>query len=443
MLSPTRPRRARRAGTVVVLLLIAVVVAAACGGSGNDAKRGARATDNSKALGGRDLVKYLEQPGDQVITLPDGTYRGGDVHAPHKATNGRYGGWLVLKAASQHGVVVDLAGRELRLDEQTSRVAFVGFKFVNGSVRALGHDIAFWYSDHTFPADEWLKQAPNPNHPERGYYRAPRTVYANERSVRNVGFYGSDFHDAATAITISDSNGVLLQGVHIWRLGDGGVDPQDAVHADAIGGVGGGSEDLTVKDTWIQGRVVLKDSANGDGGGPHENFLFEDVWVSDSPSSAFIFTSIKHDDPRGIFGVLRNVRMWDSNNGNDRVEIIDDETSSRPNTNQQRIDVRENNVSHDAPPDGTPSPADTWRRNHPYDSWPRNLPFDVKTPDAAPGTTGGSNGGGGTPWVLAGIVLVVVVLAGLVWRGRRRRRRPGPPEPPEYRDPVRDDSVRV
>jgi hypothetical protein len=62
--------------------------------------------------GSRNIVDYIRQPGDQVIDVPDGTYRGGDVSAPHDATDGPYNGWLVLRAETKGGVVVDLADAE-------------------------------------------------------------------------------------------------------------------------------------------------------------------------------------------------------------------------------------------------------------------------------------------------------------------------------------------
>ena len=36
--------------------------------------------------------------GDQVVVVPNGTYRGGEVNAAHPATSGPLKGWLVLVA---------------------------------------------------------------------------------------------------------------------------------------------------------------------------------------------------------------------------------------------------------------------------------------------------------------------------------------------------------
>ena len=98
------------------------------------------------------VVDYLAMPGDQAVTVPNGTYRGGTSTVDRPATNGPYKGWLVLVAQSQGGVVVDLSAAPLTLAANAGRVMFVGFRFVNGTVSVEGHDVAFWYTDHTFPA---------------------------------------------------------------------------------------------------------------------------------------------------------------------------------------------------------------------------------------------------------------------------------------------------
>jgi hypothetical protein len=316
------------------------------------------------------ITDYIELRGDQVVTVPDGRYRAGDVNAPHAATAGAYKGWLVLRAQSMHGVVVDLRGAELELGERTTRVAFVGFKFVNGSIRIKGQDLAFWYTDHTFPAREWVDQAADERHPERGYYRAPRTIYADEGTVRRVNFYGTDVHDTGTAMLVSRSKQLQLRGVHMWDLSDDGLDPQDVVHPDAIGGVAGQSEDLTVLDSWIQGRIMLID-ANGSktSGGPHRNLRFENVWVSHSPSGGFTFTSRKPAAPWGIFGTRTNIRSWGHNNGLDRLEIIDGRQIRDANTQPSRVNVVDRGIVKSAPAANEPSPAAVWRTSNPYGDW--------------------------------------------------------------------------
>ncbi|MCU1429542.1 MAG: Esterase [Actinomycetia bacterium] len=318
---------------------------------------------------GSNLSTYIALHGDQTVTVANGTYHAGTVSAPHPATSGAYRGWLVLRAESEHGVVVDLAGAALTLDSSTSRVLFVGFRFVNGSVFAYGNNIGFWYTDHTFPANVWAAQSPNPSRPELGRYRAPRTVYTNAPSSNYVSFYGSDAHDTGTSFMISYSNNMLLQGVKTWNLSDLGLDPQDVVHPDAIGGVSGNTHGLRVLDTWIKGRIMIEDSKDGVSGGPFDGFLFQNDWISNSPSGGFTFTAVKHTTPRGIFGRRVDVRSWDHHNGLDRLEIIDGRQLYTPNTQTSRVNVVDGGISKVAPPAGSVSPADNWRASHPYNDW--------------------------------------------------------------------------
>ncbi len=307
---------------------------------------------------GRNLSPYIKLAGDQVITVPNGTYTAGTVSAPHAATAGPEHGWLVLEAQSPYGVVVDLSKAPLTLDKSTSHVMFVGFKFVNGSVFAYGSDITFWYTDHTFPADVWVKQAPNPKYPEQGLYRAPRTVYTNTATSHRVSFYGSDVHDTATAFLVSMSDHTMLEGVSIWNLSDMGVDPQDVVHPDAIGGAVGGTTGLTVRDSWIKGRVMIEDAPGNGGspGGPFDDFLFDNSWVSNSPSSGFTFTAAKTTSPRGVFGTLNNVRSWANHNGYARIDQIDGKQYYTPNKVPSRVDVPQT-LSTDPPSPSDPGPA--------------------------------------------------------------------------------------
>ncbi|MCU1426577.1 MAG: hypothetical protein JWL83_577 [Actinomycetia bacterium] len=320
---------------------------------------------------GRNLTSYIKQSGDQIIQVPNGTYTAGTVSAPHAATSGAQHGWLVLKAQSPLGVVVDLAHAPLMLTSSTSRVLFVGFKFVNGSVYAYGSDLAFWYTDHSFPADVWSRQAPNPRYPEQGLYRAPRTVYTNATTSKRVSFFGVDAHDTATSFMISGSTDMTLQGTNIWNLSDLGLDPQDVVHVDAIGGVSGNTSGLTVRNSWIRGRIMIEDAAGHGGsvGGPFTNLLFADTWVSNSPSSGFTFTAAKQTSPRGVFGALSNVHSWGNNNGYARIDIVDGKQYHQSNVISSRVNVAESGVVAAAPPYGSISPSTQWRNAHPYDAW--------------------------------------------------------------------------
>jgi hypothetical protein len=339
---------------------------------------------------GSNLADYVRLAGDQVVVVPNGTYRGESVTAAHPATSGPLKGWLVLVAESKHGAVVDLTGSALRLESGTSRVMFVGFKFVNGSIFVNGTDITFWHTDHTFPANVWRAQAPDPNNPDAGYYRAPRTVYVDFGAQR-VRFAGSDLHDTCGAVKPGGGAAdIILEGVHVWAISDMGLDPNDICHADAITAVGGLTTRFTVRDSWIQGRMMFQDVGRvcgsscmsttlnqiptREGGGPHAGLLFERSWFSHSGSDGFVVSSIRASDPRGIFGVRRDLYSWGHNGGHDRIDIVADtsgnlNSSYTPNFTPARINVIDTNIIKTAPPAGATSPAEAWRATHPLTSW--------------------------------------------------------------------------
>jgi hypothetical protein len=369
----------------------------------------------SRIAGEASISRYVSMPGDQVVTVPDGTYTGGTVSAPHPATHGKNRGWLVLRARTKDGVVVDLAGNQLTLDAQTSRVLFVGFRFVNGSIRVYGHDIAFWYTDHTFSAQVWARQAADPSHPERGYYRAPRTIYVDQSSSVRDSFYGTDAHDTGTAFLISRSSQLSLTGVHTWNLTDAGLDPNDVVHSDAIGDATGTTHHFSIRSSWIEGRILVEDSAGqgGSKGGPNRDMLFEDLWSSGSPSVGFIFTSGKATEPRGIFGRRVRVRSWGHHAQQDRIDTIDG-VRVDPNADPRRIDIVDEQVVTTPPPPNAKSPAATWRADHPYESWPSYFGFA----SSSQGT-----GALGIALLAAGVVALLATSFFTVFHRRRRVRR--------------------
>jgi hypothetical protein len=303
------------------------------------------------------LTDFLALRGDQAVVVPNGTYRGGFSDVGRAATSGPYKGWLVLVAESPGGAVVDLAGTPLELGPNSSRVMFVGFKFVNGSIYVEGHDINFWYTDHSFPANVWASQSS---------YRAPRTVYT--RDAERVRFFGSKLHDTGTAMVTGNSEDILLEGVEIWNLSDMGVDPRDVVHPDAIGAVKGNTLRFTLSDSWVRGRIMFIDADNGEGG-PHRDLLFQRLWVSDSPSAGFTFSSVKGSQPYGVFGARRDVWSWGHNNRKDRIDNLGGAHVYTGNTQPHRVNVIDTNVHASPPPAGMPSPPEKWRATHPYAAW--------------------------------------------------------------------------
>jgi hypothetical protein len=318
---------------------------------------------------GRDLRSYTKLAGDQVVVLPNGTYTAGTVSAPHNATNGIDKGWLVLEAQSPGGVTVNLANTGLTLDASTSRILFVGFKFVNGPIFTYGTDIAFWYTDHSYPATTWAAQ---------GYkFNSNDTMHAYATTSKGISLYGSDLHDAGDAIDVSNSTGTHLEGVNIWNLTDGGskLDPQDHVHPDAIDATTGNVTNLSVSYSWIRGDIMVQDGATAKtSGGPDTGLVFSHTWVSNSPSAGFQFNSSRTTTPRGIFGQLNDVRMFSEHSGYGRIDRVDGKMYYSPNQVPSRVNVTETQVSNSAPSTdaatlNAESPAQQWRAAHPYDSW--------------------------------------------------------------------------
>jgi hypothetical protein len=283
------------------------------------------------------LAEYVGMRGDQVVVVPNGTYRGGEANTAHPATSGPYKGWLVLVAQSPRGAVIDMRDAPLTLGSNASRVLFVGFKFVNGSIDAEGNHLWFWHTEHTFPQGAW----------NRGVHRSPDAVHAYSSSAYDIRFYGSDVHDVCDGFDVSNSNTVVLQGVHIWDTYGVG----DACHDDAIDAVQGNSSNLTVLDSWIQGRVMLEDDK-----GPLVGMLFQNVWVSESPSAGFTFSA----GGAGISGERKDIFSWGHNNGEDVIAF-------------GRANVLDSNVRATPPPGGSASPHERWRWGHAYGSWAEAL----------------------------------------------------------------------
>jgi hypothetical protein len=277
---------------------------------------------------------YVSMRGDQVVVVPNGVYSGADVNVGHPATAGPLRGWLVLVAQSPLGAVVDMRSKPLELGAGTSRVLFVGFKFVNGSVDVEGDHVWFWRTDHTFG---------NPN----GNYLTPDGVHVYASSANDVRFYGSDIHQVCDGIDISNSHNVLLEGVHIWDT----YESRSPCHNDANDGVNGNIQNFTVRDSWIEGRIALEARK-----GPIAGIVADHTWVSGSPSSGFALTA-----GHALTLVRRDVYSWGHNNGLDL------------HTLGSGSKVSSSDVHDSAPPRGMPSPPDQWRAANPYNGFSRVL----------------------------------------------------------------------
>jgi hypothetical protein len=300
-----------------------------------------------------DLLEYIALPGDQVVTVPDGTYSGGSVVASHPETEGQYGGWLILQAETKHGVTVT---GDLNLEAGTSRVMFVGFRFANARVFVNGEHIAFWYSDHVFPDIDWYTEG-RPI-PRQVFLRHPGTM---------IWLLGADLHDAvASPINISGVVNVDITGVEVYDIDEPhGSDPEDLSHINVISLLGGATTDLYVSDSYFRGARLNHQTDAGDVTG----LRYENVWFTEAFGAAFHFHATNGN--RIVDSVRIDVRSWGHLGASprDRIDRVDGVTvpiGSRPD----RVDVTDDGVVNSPPPDGEIDPATRWRRQHPYDSWP-------------------------------------------------------------------------
>jgi hypothetical protein len=299
-----------------------------------------------------DLASYLTMPGDQVVTVPDGTYAGATVAATHDETDGQYGGWLILQAESQHGVTV--AG-DLYLGPGTSRVLFVGFRFDSAEVVVRGEHIAFWYSDHIYPDRDWYAAG----------RRIPRQVTL-QHPGRVISLLGASVHDFyASPITISGVENVDVRGVHVFDLYEPeGSDPEDLSHLNAISLLGGATTDLVVSHSYFRGARVNHQTDFGN----VSRLRYEHIWFTAGWGAAFHFHATNGN--RISESARVDVRSW-GHVGDlplDRIDKVDGvvvPAGSRPD----RVEVVDHGVIESPPPEGSEDPATLWRTWHPYDSW--------------------------------------------------------------------------
>src|SRR4051794_35813121 len=365
------------------------------------------------------ITDYIKMPGDQVVTVPNGTYAGGTVNASHAATSGPYKGWLVLVAQSPRGVVVDLANNPLVLDAGTNRVLFVGFKFVNGMVSVRGDDIAFWYTEHTFPIEEWNRQfqaaGSNPNALMSMVNALPKTIWVGEytnRTVQRTQFLGADIHDVGDdGMFVDHSQGAVIQGSRIWNIDKKNYDPEfnpwlpqyhELFHNDSVQ-IPGSVSDFTMSDSYIG-----ETSNVGGDNGTSTNLQWNNDWFAGSSGIGLVLAV---QGTNRIAGSMRDIRGF--SNG---LRYAND-----PGWDQVRVDINENNVVpwpyslkdsrlavsssgtnlNQAPPDGitmsgrqmvdyrqalehAQNPANVWRAAHPYNSWAGYFNFSA---GASSGTT--------------------------------------------------------
>ena len=375
------------------------------------------------------ITDYIRRAGDQVVTVPNGTYTGGSVSASHPATTGPYKGWLVLVAQSPRGVVVDVSSNPLVLEADTNRVLFVGFKFVNGTVSVRGDDIVFWYTEHTYPIEEWNRQfqaaGGNINALETMPNGVPKAVWIGNnpayRIVQRTQILGADIHDVGDdGIYVDKSMNGVVQGTKIWNVVKKSYDPEinpwiptmrDLIHNDALQ-IPGAVDNFLMADSYAGQTITV-----GGDNASSRNLTWRNLWIAHADGVGLLFYS---QNGYQVTGSMQGIRSWsnaftqnpyDSGWDQLRVDIVDGQQVTWPaSLNSSRLTVTTSgvNLNQQAPSgvtmsggrmydqsqalDNAENPANVWRAAHPYSSWPTL--FGLPAPGT--GTTGTTGTGTGT-----------------------------------------------
>ncbi len=231
----------------------------------------------------KSINDFLTMPGDQIVTVPDGTYSGSEVTAPHAETTGPYGGFLILVAEHQGRAVVDLStdsARRLYLKPGTSRIAFVGFSFRNGVIRNEAESIRFWYCDHQDPDYGYLEDQRT----------APRMLQTNSGGS-NLQISGSDFHNTVATPVVFGSlvDNVTIQGVRIFAIDPRFAAPVDpASHLETMGSPPGSHKNIRVLDSYLEGFYSLW----GTDSGSITDLTWQNIWYGYGYRSPFLLQSV-------------------------------------------------------------------------------------------------------------------------------------------------------
>ncbi|MDB5163460.1 MAG: hypothetical protein JWS12_77 [Candidatus Saccharibacteria bacterium] len=306
-------------------------------------------TANTKALAS--FADYARLPGDQEVVVPNGTYKGlGTVTTAHAATGGACKGWLVLKAATQGGVTVDLSGSDTGLTlDGASRIMFVGFKFIKGSIHASGPDLTFWYNDMTFFQKTTDKNSSTERYAEMyslGYSKA-RVLYLEGPRTR---VYGTDLHNAcSTMFTRDNLRDFTFQGSHAYMIGptmEQGGNISVQCHANAIGSEQNHQYNLQFLDSVFEGRLEMESADATD-----SDFTVTNSWFTNSDGAGVHTSTSYHGTCH-----LSNLYGWNNTGQNFLFES---------GTNCKASDSLHNS----APAAGTTSPDAAWKAANPYESW--------------------------------------------------------------------------
>lgn len=325
----------------------------------------------------------MKQAGDQVIEIPDGTYKGSastGLTANHAATNGPCKGWLVLKAKNPGKVIVDLTNTDsdvygMEVDN-ASRIMFVGIKFIKGSISISGSDVIFWYTDHSFfqttvPSDG--ATAREAEAAKYGYVK-PRLIYFD---LKNSKVLGSDFHNTCTSFILRDNiANPEFGGLRTYDNGptmnDGNLSKQ--CHADAIASENSSQPGIYIHDSNTENRIQVQS------GNSSASLRIENTWLHGSDGMGISVTS----SYSGAV-TLNNTYAW-NNSSNGDYNFVGTGAKSLNLTNLHLTsassdDNPKSKTLFGVVPSGASStndassrqastnPALVWRAAHPYDTW--------------------------------------------------------------------------
>jgi hypothetical protein len=363
------------------------------------------------------ILPFLDLPGDQVVTVPPGTYSAGIFSKTRPLTTGPYRGALVLVAEAPGSVVLDLAppdaylpsavrgmydgnGRMV-LESGAQRLILVGFKHINGQCRVSpgASELAWWYPHWEFPTERWFEFG-------NTYYPGPRTF--DQCKGLNMTLAGATFGKTGTAFIGAFSRNLKVQGSTFHGpftdKGPNGeiLDPNDVVHPDCFAAYSGRTQGLKLYDSSLMGRWGLWDGRRNNETDPvyagrSTGADYQRVWNHCSQhNQGFTFAQFANASfaPNyGVIGTMKDIRCWGSNNGSERIDYYTDGPTSHHsdrvqngfNRQPSRISVVETNVLYgpSAAPSGGLSnpnnPATLWRAAHPYESWRDYFQFTSST----------------------------------------------------------------
>jgi hypothetical protein len=306
---------------------------------------------------GRDIYAWARQPGDQVLTVPNGTYSAGTYNpanppgrgvvttnnltdAGHAATAGPYKGYLILQAETPGQVIVDMsapgtalaggvtANGDMYLSGQyvggtTSNIIFSGFKFQNGAITNAATNIHFWYPEVTHPFSHWSAETGySPSGAGTNYHGTNDCLFLTYGCV-NTRWLGAYFHDIGTGPTLQAGvRSVRMTGFKVGRVDHGGR--YDLIHPDALAFLGGniwsndfadfdinatgyglGVNNQNLSGTWAGGAGTWTSSDSS-------NNTFTRGWIHGCAGAGFQVNCFRKMDGSGTInnGTLTDFHVW-------------------------------------------------------------------------------------------------------------------------------------